>query len=91
MIPVSFPEANTKFSAVGCGDLPAFSEGATIVSCWQPNEEERKRIADGGNVWLLIQGAGQPPVSLTTEFPFADKGECWPDEVAELEEVTDRR
>jgi hypothetical protein len=56
MKPVEFPEMNTKFVAPGCGDLPVHMDGKNIVSCWELTDEERQKIADGGNLWLMIVG-----------------------------------
>jgi hypothetical protein len=80
MKPVEFPEMNTKFVAPGCGDLPVHMDGKNIVSCWELTDEERQKIADGGNLWLMIVGMHQPPVLITTDFPIVDKTE-WPEEL----------
>lgn len=49
-------------------DLPVARVGEHRVSRWQPTERERKAIAEGGDVWLLVVGA-QPPVLVTGEAP----------------------
>lgn len=35
-----------------------------IISTWVPTDEERKAIAEGENIQLVIHGGAQPPVSL---------------------------
>lgn len=42
-----------------------------IGSVWVPSEEERRKIAAGENVELLVWGAGHPPVALrVTDVPL---------------------
>lgn len=80
MQPVTFIEKNRTYTKPAgwtdeqCGDLDVFEgpdgQGNTIViSKWQPTDEDRAAIAAGGDVWLRVFGA-QPPVFLTTEYPF---------------------
>lgn len=38
----------------------------TLRSTWVLNEYERQAIADGGNIDLVVWGAGHPPVELNT-------------------------
>jgi hypothetical protein len=41
------------------------ADGAPLLrSCWVPTDEERRAIADGGNVELIVWGAGHPPVAM---------------------------
>jgi hypothetical protein len=55
----------------------------TIISCIQPSKEDIEAILAGKPIWLFITGQpnihpgtgnfhfrGQPPVSLSTEYPF---------------------
>lgn len=82
MTPVIFPAANIKYGGPGCRDLPAWSDGESIVSCWELSEEEKKSIADNGKIWLVVIGGNQPPVALMTEYPIEPKTD-WPEEVSE--------
>lgn len=43
-----------------------------MISCWQPSDEEIEEIKEGKPVYLLITAAGQPPVALMTQNPFAN-------------------
>lgn len=36
----------------------------TITSVWELTDEERKKIAEGGTIELIIWAAGHPPVAL---------------------------
>ncbi len=81
MKPIDFPESNVLYVAPDgmddCDGLPACRvpsplTSAVIVSCWEPSDEERARIAAGGPVWLWVHGGVQPPVSLTTTNPFGN-------------------
>jgi hypothetical protein len=41
------------------------ADGSPLVrSCWVPDDEERKAIADGANIELIVWGAGHPPVAM---------------------------
>ncbi len=31
---------------------------------WEPTDEEREAIADGGNICLMVWGRGHPPVAM---------------------------
>jgi hypothetical protein len=39
-----------------------------FLSVWEPDEEQRRAIAEGANVQLLIWGSGHPPVSVGINF-----------------------
>lgn len=52
----------------------AFQNGQCCVTCWELTDQERKSIAEGGNIFLSVYGmitaegiAGMPPVFLATE------------------------
>jgi hypothetical protein len=80
MTPTTFKEVNHTYlppqgQEATCSPLPVCitqdEEGKTLViSCWQPSAEDRVRIASGGPLYLIVVGAGQPPVKLITEDPF---------------------
>lgn len=81
MKPVDFPQKNIVL--VGPPEtsreliipLPAFkgffNDGTpAFISCWEPNDEERKAIAEGKPVWFVSLSRFHPPISLITENPF---------------------
>lgn len=87
MTPVKFPEANSRFgppedlAESQCMTIWAYSgtvaggsvDGAhQVVVAWLPDEQERKRIADGGPIFLSVIG-GLPPHYLSTSFAEAIK------------------
>jgi hypothetical protein len=42
-----------------------------IRSVWEPTDDERRRIADGENVYLVVWGRLHPPVALgVTDEPL---------------------
>jgi hypothetical protein len=48
-----------------------------LCSTWVPTDEERKLIAEGHNIDLLIWGSAQPPVLLrTTDTPIGKPPEA---------------
>jgi hypothetical protein len=41
------------------------TDGSPLLrSCWVPTDEERKKIAEGANIELIVWGGGRPPVSM---------------------------
>ena len=48
-----------------------------MSSAWQPNEEDLRRLNDGGYIVLSILGTAHPPVLISTEDrpPAADEGD----------------
>lgn len=40
--------------------------GPVQGSVWEPTDDERKAIAEGANVELLVFGDGHPPVAMRT-------------------------
>ena len=77
MQPKAFPEANrvlarpASMTAEECMSLQVHDTGEAFVSCWQPSEEDRERIAAGGAIWVWVVGRGHPPIVLETASPFA--------------------
>jgi hypothetical protein len=78
MNPVDFPEHNIIFAAAPgmenvidvrgyLSEVPGQEE---CITCHMPSDEERAAIAAGAPIWLRVQGASQPPVSLQVESPF---------------------
>lgn len=41
-------------------------EGTHLRSTWVPTDEERKAIAEGANIELVVWGEGHPPVLIQT-------------------------
>lgn len=48
--------------------LAIIAGDGVMVSRWELTEEDRRRIAEGGSVYLHVCGRGHPPVMLTTEL-----------------------
>lgn len=71
MRPVSFPEQNVTLKGPegsGIGDLPTFTDGKEVISCWRATWRQRLIFLLTGRVWLRIQsGYTQPPVCLQVE------------------------
>lgn len=81
MNPIAFPEQNLRLlppaGDPNCGTLDAFTDGRTVVSCWQPTPHEVAAIVAGEPVWLLVwSGSTAPPVMVQTERPFAGRAEA---------------
>jgi hypothetical protein len=86
MLSINFPEKNLVYQKpegwtdeqcsdlnVWKGDVAIDDEGnkaTTIISCWQPSKEDIEAILAGKPIWLFITSSDQPPVSLSTEYPF---------------------
>lgn len=64
----------------GVGDLPYIRHEGVVFSHWQPDEEERQIIAQGGQVVLGIHQEPIPPVSVGA-VPAGEGDEpAWPEE-----------
>lgn len=85
MIPVSFPEANSKFGpppeldASQCLTIHAWVgpvkggslDGATaVVTAWKPSPQDIERMQGGAPIFLACLG-GLPPHFLCTDFEEA--------------------
>lgn len=47
------------------------AQGTILRSCWVPTDAERKEIAEGANIELLVWGGGHPPVAMMTcDYPL---------------------
>jgi hypothetical protein len=46
----------------------------TISSTWELSHEERRAVAEGANIELIVWGAGTPPVCLRTTTEPVGKG-----------------
>lgn len=68
--PIPFPGANLLLVGPE-GDerivpLPVRREHGRIVSCWQLSAKDLRRIAETGEVWLLVKsGETAPPVLVS--------------------------
>jgi hypothetical protein len=51
-------------------DLPAFTDGQKIISCWQLNKEDIENIVREGKLYLIVMLPVHPPVWIQTESPF---------------------
>ena len=51
------------------GDLHVFQGDGESVSCWRLSWWDRLAVIITGRVWLRVWGS-QPPVSVTTQYPF---------------------
>ena len=75
MEPIKFNGQNMTFtkpknmSEEECGDLPVFSNGNQIISCWKLSREEIEHVTNTGRIYLGVMGVAQPPVYLTTFEP----------------------
>lgn len=50
-------------------------DGEVVIgSTWELDEDERKAIADGANIRLLVWGKGHPPVTVFTTTEPLGKG-----------------
>jgi hypothetical protein len=46
-------------------------QGPCLRSVWELTADERRRVADGENVYLVVWGTGTPPVALgVTDDPL---------------------
>jgi hypothetical protein len=80
MKPSAFGEMNNILSApsnmkkADCAELPVFSNGNVIISCWESSFWDRIRFLFFGEMWLVVRAAKtQYPCYLTTLYPFEGK------------------
>jgi len=66
---VQFPEAKTflRGGSTGAADLPIFTDGQQVVSCWQIPFLKRFKVLLTGRVWLCVRGTTHAPLWLDTE------------------------
>ena len=77
MEPVKFKEQTVELLRPSnmtddeCGPLPVFRNGNTCISKWKLNWKEKLHVLFKGYVWLgVYSGRTQPPVKVSTEYPF---------------------
>lgn len=80
LVPIPFDQQNKVMKAPGCGDLPVYHGQGQFISCWELTEEQIQDIIDNKRIWLSVFGSGQPPVWLSTDYPFIEAGD-WPEEL----------
>lgn len=52
-------------------DKHADSDDLVRCSTWEPTDDERKAIANGENIELIVWGEGHPPVAIrTNNYPL---------------------
>ncbi len=81
MIPVLAPGTNYVLKGEGYSDLPAqrchavvtdwrtAEEGGVLPAVrtvWRPSDDERRRIAEGADIEMIVLGTAHPPVLLKT-------------------------
>lgn len=69
MKPIDFFQSNVTLTGKGeIRDLPAYSDGKYIVSCWKMNLKERLNALLFGRTWLIVKSSTtQPPVKIHCE------------------------
>lgn len=76
MKPVEFAEQNiiyTKPAGMSdeeCSSLPVFQGEGQIISCWELSDEDIEKLKSTKKIWLHIWANGQPPVAVSTDYPF---------------------
>ena len=80
MIPIETYYSNSTFSTEGCKDLHGTlihhdNAPDEIETCWKLSEEELKRIAQTGCIYLYTMGRWLPPVmlSVTSKVDMEDR------------------
>lgn len=90
MIPIDFPQANLTLGAGGLPNttpLRVWTNGKEIISCWQPDAEQVRKIAAGEPIFLCVMGSSMPPVWLDSGSPFADPSALAEDDAIVLREM----
>lgn len=75
MKPITTPFTSGVFKLPGGteeNDLPVEKttdhDGAPCIrTTWEPTEAERKALAEGANIYLIVWGTGTPPVAVGVE------------------------
>ena len=71
MKPINFKQSTKTLMSPGCGDLPVYSDGKTVISCWKPSFVERVKILLTGRVYVGVKsGNTQPPMYVDASTPF---------------------
>ena len=78
--PIDFDQVNTVWKGWpkdvdrdAVGDLPSFRDGSLTISAWKLTWLERFKAFMNGVVWLHVQGQQQPPVYVSSDFPFENQ------------------
>ena len=81
MIPVSFPQANSKFGSPkelqgSCWEIEGFCREVVggiwdgtpqVIVAWKPSMEEIRKMLQGNPIFLSVMG-GLPPHRLAVDF-----------------------
>ena len=78
MIPVTFEQYNVLMrgdsenthEGLSMIELPAYSDGQKMVTCWQLNKEDLDELNRTGKIWLTIFLPVHPPVWLDADCPI---------------------
>lgn len=77
MTPQRFAESNIVMKAPdgmdNCADIHAHRSDNQVVTAWRPTPTELVKINLGEPVWLIVWGAGMPPVCVTADNPFVEQ------------------
>jgi hypothetical protein len=66
----AFPGHNRTLVAKGCDDLPVYTDGANVTSCWELDPEDLELLRSTGYVWITLQsGVTQPPIKVQLSVP----------------------
>lgn len=82
MKPVTFPESNIVAGKdQSFRDLPAWTDGNVLISCWGLTLRERLRLLFSGKVWISLLTFGEPVQGqlpqVQTPFRDGETGEGW--------------
>lgn len=73
---IEFPEANCVYTGDGnlIQNLPCYRDKNYTISCWKLTEEERRRVAETGMIWLSQMNYGSllQPQAVWFESPFVE-------------------
>ena len=55
-----------------CGRLPIYKDitNNQLFSLWVGSFFDRLRFLISGKLWLIVKGSQQPPISMTTKYPW---------------------
>lgn len=76
MKPTFFAHANNvmkrpeRMTDEECSDLSVYRDDKQVISCWQPTNEERTKIAMGAPVYVYVFGQGMPPLFISADDPW---------------------
>lgn len=81
--PVGFRESTRVLGKPGdmtdeeCDQLPIWSDGQQVVSCWKLSPAEIEEVLHTGVVWIgILSGQTQPPCWIAGANPFRQPTEA---------------